>query len=182
MTIEYLYNDGGRKDAGFKGKSGDCVTRSIAIATGLPYKQVYDRLAEGNASQRQTKGMLKTGKGVKTANHGIYTKRKWFKDYMAELGATWTPTMFVGQGCKVHLNASELPKGRIITKLSRHYAAVIDGVLHDTYDSSTRTTNYYSPNHPNIPKGAVYNEMGEAVYKPERCVYGYWTFNEDMGE
>jgi len=33
--IKFVKHDGGRAAAGFKGKSGDCVTRAIAIATGL---------------------------------------------------------------------------------------------------------------------------------------------------
>ena len=45
MTWEY--NDGGREEAGYKGSTGDCVARSIAIATGVPYQKVYDDLFEG---------------------------------------------------------------------------------------------------------------------------------------
>ena len=33
----WQYNDGGRSAAGFSGKTGDCVCRAIAIATGKPY-------------------------------------------------------------------------------------------------------------------------------------------------
>ena len=103
--IEINFNDGGRADAGFKGKTGDCVARAVAIAAGLPYKEVYDRLAEGNATQRvskRTRGLKKNG--VKTASHGINVTRKWFKDYMKELGFEWIPTMQIGSGCKVHLD------------------------------------------------------------------------------
>ena len=42
MNKTWEYNDGGRSKAGFKGDARDCVVRSIAIATGLPYKKVYD--------------------------------------------------------------------------------------------------------------------------------------------
>ena len=35
-------NDGGRKDAGFRGECRDCVVRSIAIATGMEYRRVYE--------------------------------------------------------------------------------------------------------------------------------------------
>lgn len=31
--MEFVYNDGGRKEAGFKGVAGDCVTCAIAIIT-----------------------------------------------------------------------------------------------------------------------------------------------------
>lgn len=138
-------NDGGRSEAGYKGETGDCVTRAIAIAAELPYQEVYERLAEGNATERKT-GSKTSGK--KTASHGIHTKRKWFDDYMTSLGFKWTPTMFVGQGCKVHLKDGELPMGRLVVSVSRHMCAVIDGVINDTFDPSREGT---------------------------RCVYGYYS-------
>ena len=143
--ITFQFNDGGRNAAGYKGRAGDCVCRAIAIATGLPYQQVFDRLADGNVSQRKSKRSNKERQ--RTANSGIMTKRKWFKDYMLELGFTWHPTMSIGSCCKVHLKADELPSGRIVCNVSRHVVAVIDGVINDTYDCSRRGT---------------------------RCVYGYW--------
>ena len=35
-NLKLKINDGGRAAAGFKGKAGDCVVRSIAIVTGYP--------------------------------------------------------------------------------------------------------------------------------------------------
>ena len=140
--MKHVFNDGGRKLAGYKGKTGDCVTRAIAIATGLPYQEVYDAL-NGLADSERT-GKRKRGKS--NSRTGVYkqTKRK----YLESLGWTWTPTMQIGSGCKVHLRSDELPSGRLIVALSRHSAAVIDGVLHDTYDCSRHGT---------------------------RCVYGYFS-------
>ena len=143
--IEFNYNDGGRSEAGYKGKSGDCVCRAIAIVTGKPYTEIFEFLANGNATQRTRKGQKKRGK---TAQSGINVTRKWFKDYMKSLGFKWTPLMHIGQGCKVHLKGDEIPKGRIIVSLSGHYSAVIDGVVNDTYNPCRGGT---------------------------RCVYGYWS-------
>ena len=140
----FTYNDGGREAAGYKGKAGDCVCRAIAIAADLPYQQVYDRLAEGNATQRASS---RTAKRSRSARNGIYTTRKWFKDYMLELGFVWTATMQIGSGCNTHLKADELPSGRLVCNVSRHAVAVIDGAIHDTHDCS---------------RGG------------KRCVYGYW--------
>jgi hypothetical protein len=149
QAAAWLYNDGGRAAAGFKGNAGDCVARAIAIVTGLPYADVYDRLAKGNATQRVTKHSRRDTKtcGVETARNGIWTQRQWFKDYMASLGFVWHPTMQIGSGCKVHLRADELPPGRLVVMLSKHSVAVIDGVVHDTYDCTRGGT---------------------------RCVYGYF--------
>jgi len=130
--MKVILTDGGRKAAGFKGAArGDCVARALAIASGRPYREVYDRLAAGTGTQRATK---RTGKRPASASEGINVKRKWFRDYMAELGFIWTPTMGIGTGCTVHLRANELPSGRLVVSVSKHVCAVIDGVIHDVYN------------------------------------------------
>jgi hypothetical protein len=139
-------NDGGRKEAGYIGQTGDCVTRAITIASGLPYQEVYDAMAHGNLTQRKSK--RDTKKRSRTARDGISTKRKWFKDYMTSIGFKWTPTMQIGSGCKVHLRPDELPKGRLVINVSKHYTTMIDGVINDLYNPSRDGT---------------------------RCVYGYWS-------
>lgn len=165
--MKYEFNDGGRVAAGFKGSAGDCVCRSVAIASRKPYAEVYAALSAHAGNERKSKGA--------SARNGIHTKRKWFKDYMTSLGFKWTPTMHIGSGCKVHLRADELPSGRLVVAVSKHYTAVIDGVIQDTFDPSERGTTIYSTNHPDVPKGARWLENGNGwAYSPERCVYGYW--------
>ena len=155
-SMPFVQDDGGRAAAGFRGSAGDCVARSVAIASGLHYAEVYKALAAGTGAQRATRGHRKGA----TARNGINTGRKWFKDYMASIGAVWTPTMKVGQGCKVHLLAGELPMGRLVVAVSKHYTAVIDGVIRDTFNPS-RTT--------------IHVEEGSTRLS-HRCVYGYWSF------
>ena len=53
-NLELEINDGGRAAAGYKGKAGDCVVRSIAIVTKLPYQKIYDDLYEANEEFRIT--------------------------------------------------------------------------------------------------------------------------------
>ena len=144
----FIFNDGGRAEAGYKGQTGDCVCRSICIVTGKPYDEVYQALAEGNFTQRKSKH---SKKGKRTAANGINTKRKWFNEYMISLGFKWVPTMFVGVGCKMHLKKEELPTGKIICNISKHFVAVVDGVINDIYDCSREGTRcvygyYYQPN------------------------------------
>lgn len=141
--IEHVYDDGGRADAGYRGDAGDCVVRAIAIATERPYQEVYDELFELN------RGANKRGEKKSPRDGG--TRRTTIRRYLADAGWVWTPTMFIGSGCRVHLRADELPSGRLIVSLSKHLAAVIDGVLHDTADCSREGT---------------------------RCVYGYWQPGE----
>jgi hypothetical protein len=141
--MQFVFNDGGRAESGLKGLVGDCVVRAITIASGKPYREVYDLLSEWSRTQRQT---TKSRKKV-SARDGVNTNRKWFKDYMTSLGFKWYPTMQIGSGCKVHLRTNELPMGRLVVAVSKHYVAVIDGVINDTYDPSRDDT---------------------------RCVYGYY--------
>jgi len=156
--MKFVYHDGGRSQF-FKGTAGDCVARSIAIVSGMPYDEIYQRLASGQEGMRRTKRKPKAGK--RSARNGIYTKTKWFKDFMEAIGFEWTPTMQIGQGCKVHLADGELPNGKLIVSVSRHYTAVIDQVIYDTYDPQRRTAWYD-------------NGDGIATRFTERCVYGYW--------
>jgi hypothetical protein len=56
--------------------------------------------------------------------------------------------MQIGSGCQVHMRDGELPSdGPLVLSLSKHYCAVVDGVIRDTHDPSRDGT---------------------------RCVYGYW--------
>lgn len=140
--MRFIHDDGGRSAAGFRGSTGDCVTRAIATATGVPYRDVYDAI--NAASERERTGTRKRGKS--SARTGVH--KPTYRKYLQSLGWTWTPTMKIGSGCKVHLTASELPSGRLIVAVSRHLVAVIDGVIRDTHDPSRGGT---------------------------RCVYGYFS-------
>lgn len=167
--MKFIYDDGGRKAAGFKGTAGDCVTRAVAIASGRGYAEVYKDLAKGMGAQRKSKGA--------TARNGVSTGRKWFKNYMRSIGFEWVPTMKIGSGCTVHLNEKELPAGFLVVRVSGHCTAVMDGVIYDTFNPSERGTTIYSPNYPKeeLPKGARWLDNGNGwAYSPERCVYGYW--------
>lgn len=125
-----VYDDGGRRAAGRRGDTGDCVVRAVAIASGRDYAEVYDYLAAGMASNRPRKGK----KAARSASHGVSVKKPWFAAYMVDLGFEWVPTMSIGSGCKVHLKPSELPAGRLIARVSGHVVAVVDGIIRDSYD------------------------------------------------
>ena len=140
MNIDFVFDDGGREAAGYKGRAGDCAVRAVAIATKRPYREVYDAI-NVFANKERPRGNKKRS----SARSGVY--KPTLDRYLSSIGWVWVPTMTVGSGCRVHLRSSELPDGAIIVRLSRHYAAVIDGVLHDSYDCSR--------------DGSI-------------CVYGYW--------
>lgn len=134
--MQVIINDGGREASGYKGSAGDCVTRSVTIATGKPYQEIYDILSEGCRTQKVTRNAKKKS----SARNGVAVRRKWFKDFMTSLGWKWTATMGIGTGCKVHLKDGELPMGALVVRVSKHYTCVIDGVIHDTHDPQRRGT------------------------------------------
>jgi hypothetical protein len=151
--MKFVLDDGGRAQAGFKGSAGDCAVRSIAIATGRPYAEVYAAINEVAKSERTGKRK----RGVSNARTGVY--RQTMRRYMDAIGWKWTPTMHIGSGCTVHLHDGELPSGRIIVSLSKHYSAVLDGVIHDTFDPQ---------------REEVWHHSDGRVTISRRCVYGYW--------
>ena len=101
--MTWQFNDGGRKAAGFKGRApGDCVTRAIAIAAGIPYATVYAEINEAAKAE---------GRGLRSSSRsGVL--RKTYEAYLKRLGWKWTPTMAIGTGCQTHMRADELPSGR----------------------------------------------------------------------
>jgi len=131
--------------------AGDCFTRSVAIATQLPYIEVYkfvNAVAKDmktiDQAYLQKKSRFRGSLG--NARQGV--KNPLFHEVMRRMGWKWNPTMRYGQGCRVHLRRSELPLGRLICRVSKHMVAFIDGVIRDTYDPSRCGT---------------------------RCVYGYFV-------
>ena len=157
--MEYKNNDGGRSQY-FKGGAGDCVCRALVIASSLDYKEVYDFLANGNATQRITKNTRKSLAGKKTAAKGIYTKRKWFKDYMQSLGFEYEAYAAIGKPSRIKLDETFPSQGTYIASIGRHYVAVIDGVLQDTYDSR---------------EGRAWIDFDGVQIDPKpRMVYGAW--------
>jgi len=137
--MDFVYNDGGRAAAGYKGRAGDCVVRAIAIATQKPYQEVYDAINALALTERARTGRRSS------ARSGV--SRTMYERYLRDLGWEWVATMQLSSGCRVHLRRDELPKGRLVVRLSRHLTAVIDGVIHDIYNPDRRGS---------------------------RCVYGYF--------
>lgn len=132
-----------RDDGGVSIGRGNCVVRAFAIASQRDPEEIAGMIR--SLAKRERRGKRKRGRS--TPGSGVYagTIRK-----LAEaLGAKWTPTMMIGSGCQVHVRQGEIPPGRVVLSLSKHVAAAIDGVVHDTCDPSRGGT---------------------------RCVYGFWTF------
>ena len=114
--MKFKYNDGGRAAAGYKGDTRDCVTRSIAIASGKSYTEVYEALQRIMKTDKRHSGNTSPRNGV---------LRKHYEKYLRSIGFEFVACMGIGSGCRVHVREDELPSGSIILRLSRHLLSLI---------------------------------------------------------
>ena len=141
-ALPVVISDGGRRAAGFKGETGDCGCRAMALALGIPYREAYDAI---NAVAKTEKAPCRSGRRS-DARTGVF--RKTLTNVLDGYGWEWVPLNKFGQKVKHHLCVGEVPMDEpIIARVSRHFVAVIDGVIHDAFDPSRNGT---------------------------RMVYGYW--------
>jgi hypothetical protein len=123
--MNWVYDDGGRNAAGSRGKAGDCGARSIAIVTRLPYRHVYVLLNEQARCELPTRGRRSS------VRNGVF--RQTCQRVLESLGWRWVAIMKIGVGCRVHLKRTNCLEA---VRCSKHTTAVIDGIIHDTYDPS----------------------------------------------
>lgn len=139
--IGYEYDDGGRKENGFKGDTGDCVPRAIAIllrATGYGtalacYRDAYNCMAQamkdngyaasGNAYATRTRKTAKKS-GQKSSRDVQRVVIEGFGFVNVKLPAGARPT---------YTEAFER-YGNCIVSTRKHMAAVVDGNLRDLFD------------------------------------------------
>lgn len=121
--MNYVYNDGGRSKAKFKGRAGDCAARALAIALKIDYEQAYRLVADTNADFGY----------AKSARNGVH--KEVYHYLLKQLGFTWHHApKFEGRKAK----CSDMPKGVVIARQAKHFVAVIDGIPQDTWDSSQK--------------------------------------------
>ena len=147
--MEYVYNDGGRSKY-FKGNTGDCVTRAIAIATGKDYLEVYNAINGISKGERKRKNERRKSNARKGVYHHTYEK------YLKDLG--WRYVDCNKPNKYIHLTDSEIPKGTVICRLYKHLVCVIDGVINDTYDCSKKGTKFNNEVLDRRIKGYFYKE------------------------
>jgi hypothetical protein len=137
----WVRNDGGRRASGHKVK-GDCVIRAIAIATGKPYGEVFGALKGEAARYAQKYPRSWVAGEIKRSRKGAYNYKQAYEPYLKSLGWQYTSTK------GLRLRADQLPPGRLVVMINRHAVAVIDGVIHDLYDSGgagkVRVEGYYT--------------------------------------
>ena len=117
--IGFQKDDGGRRDAGFKGDTGDCVTRAIAILTGEPYKDVYRYCSELHGKRY----------GKKTARNGMHKA-----DTTKACEHFGLRKIKLGRGPKLTFSEAYEDYGNCIVTTTGHVAAIVDGNLRDNND------------------------------------------------
>ncbi len=117
--MQFVWDDGGRAACGYVGLTGDCVPRAIAIATGIAYREIYERLGRESAKSPRF--------GVNTATAAAFLgEREWDKSI----------------GYDRPFEVEDLPMGIVIVHIakesghSHHFCTLIDRVIHDTWDPS----------------------------------------------
>lgn len=110
--MNWYYNDGGRKNAGYNRSKGDCVTRAIAIITNLSYVNTYEMVNKYCKQER---------KQISSASGGV--SKNTIDKILKNLGFTWIPKRFKW--------GEENIEGKVILNLSAHIIPVIGNNYYD---------------------------------------------------
>jgi hypothetical protein len=139
--LRWVKDDGGRRASGIarapgrKDAVGDCVTRAIAIAAEMPYREVHNALTlatvqhlyAGSDNDYWGKWDRRRG-GVRAFDPDHGCRDSVYGPYLKSHG--WVHVTPKG----MRLRGDQLPRGRLIVRIHRHLVAVIDHVIHDTHD------------------------------------------------
>ena len=121
----FEWNDGGREDAGFKGYTGDCVIRAIAIATGIDYKYVYDTV---KTIAKNWKGNTKKAERIRAFKVSRGTPVALAEKFLFDNG-------WVKVKGKLRVDDNKFKTGNFVLSVRSHFASMKDGIYMDTWDS-----------------------------------------------
>lgn len=128
-----VHTDGGRQhNNSYSGTAGDCVPRAIAIATGMPYSQVYSRLQNltnihNNTSNNNLSRCCEYG-----------TDAKIYHPYLESMGWRYNP------GSRLSFGSSQLQQGTVMVLIrfhrsgENHLFTMTNGVAYDTFSPYQR--------------------------------------------
>ena len=131
--VGYRYRDGGRAEAGYMGKAGDCVARATAllITGGDPNGEDYRKVYCAMAAERANRGL------PRSAHNGVFNGlyRAVFNDlYRAVFNDLGVVRQLPGKRQWLTWTEAYNRFGNCIVSTSGHFAAIIDGVVLDTHD------------------------------------------------
>ncbi len=114
---KFVWSDGGRAASGFVGLAGDCVVRSIAIASGRSYRDVYKEIGEASLKSPRN------GVPLDIVTKYMHSQNWQLQDFA---GMCFVPFL--------------LPKGAVVVSLyksehrCRHLTCLVDQTVYDTWN------------------------------------------------
>ena len=142
MSIEadWVYDDGGRAAAGFRGRSGDCAVRALAIAGGLGYVEAKDLLEDcaeafSLGRSREARRQAARPRGGRSLAAGTFTPI--MAAAMKRVGWDWVNLRGAAAGSSVGYPLLDDDTcrqiGRGVLNVRKHFTAVVGGVIRDTF-------------------------------------------------
>ena len=131
--LPYKRDDGGRAAAGFKGGTGDCLVRAMAIASGQPYREVYAHVA----ATYKVHGYKRTGNAYymgRKSKRGQLTPKKAQDRALMDMGFTKVPLL---PGPRPTYTEVARVHGTAVVGTTKHIGVIRDGVYRDTFDDRT---------------------------------------------
>ena len=143
--LKYVYNDGGRELAGWVSGEGvgDCVTRSMVIASSYPHKpdgRHYENMREvlmSRTKEFRKKSRSRAAKSRRTNSVRNGTLREVYQPLLKRLGWEKESRIQFGSSQRSYMTTDDLPSGVVIVSLRNHLVTVIDHVVQDTWDCRT---------------------------------------------
>lgn len=117
LEYPWVLSDGGRSQSKRSAQKNDCTVRALAIARGLPYDEAYDILKD--AGRKCSRGF----------DFVRWIATQPWATKIAFPAAKGQRRMTPAQFCIDH------PRGTFILRVSKHVFAVVDGVVHDTFEN-----------------------------------------------
>jgi hypothetical protein len=142
--LSYSFNDGGRSSVFDTTGQNDCVTRALAIFTGTPYVDMWNKVH---------------ATGTVTRSGRVATFTPQFRDFMYSLGLVFVVTP--------HIPIKDITfPAKAIALVAGHCFAIIDGVIQDTYNPSPaglkRCQGYWMA----APTAQLFNVISETTNTP----------------
>ena len=133
--IDYQYDDGGREAAGYRGRTGDCVVRAIAVCARQDYRAVYLTMAEhmkrnGYAASGNAYAIRERNRKAPRRKGQIAARR--VQDRVLELYGF--RKVRLPAGARPTFTEGRRRYGDCIVGTTKHVAAVVEGALRDTFD------------------------------------------------
>jgi hypothetical protein len=150
-ALGFVYEDGGRGAAGFKGDAATASrARSPSLRASPTLRSTTTCMPRSGTMRRHIEtvrpGACRGATGGRARHRAMACRRRSGSPASRSLVGDEFPQWGSARAARFTC-ADELPAGRLIVRVSKHLVAVVDGVIHDTHDC-TRAG--------------------------ERCVYGYF--------